>query len=210
MARKSKKIDIAEAKRKVAEQLEIAVNTTRLITKGEAKLLQTAADFATFDGIMDIYYSLRGLGETNALHSKIIQADMLAERALWRYAKTFAVNTKAFEEMSFSAAKNFAKVLTPEDKWSKFSRAIKHLSDARNCVAHELEPEVEPHILEFFSELNIQPKTDFENFDDAVYALNRIISDLTIERRADRFYIELDPVLVAAELEQPTEEAGQA
>lgn len=125
------------------------------------------------DFLVDQYYMVCGFESLRELDLKIIRADMLVERATRSFAESRAGSPKEIDGLrQYAAIRNFAKAMTEPGEDTSLWVAAKHLSDARNSVAHHLENvEVEKPLVEFFKAVGIPPSENFENIEQAVMML---------------------------------------
>lgn len=140
---------------------------------GDLDALETLLRNDSEDFLVDQYYMICGFESLQELDLKIIRADMLVERATRSFAESRAGSPKEIDGLrQYAAIRNFAKAMTEPSEDSSPWVAAKHLSDARNSVAHQLENVgVEKHLVEFFKAVGISPDENFENIEQAVMML---------------------------------------
>lgn len=122
----------------------------------------------------DLFYMVHGFSDINDLDFMIIRADILVDRAMRDLAETIAYKTIP-EGMSSGAVRNFVNLMTSQDL--PLLRAAKHLSDARNIIAHKLHGNYDNHLKSFYKALEIFQAPDSENFNAAVIIMLTMISN---------------------------------
>jgi len=147
--------------------------------------------------VVDQYYLAFGFQSLRESDLKIIRADMLIERATRSFAESRAASPKVIDSLrQYAAIRSFAKAMTEPGETSWVWMAAKHLSDARNNVAHELENiEVEKHMANFYKAVGIPPAENYENLEQAVIILSGHIFQMKqswLDRKAvcERLYAE--------------------
>lgn len=150
------------------------------VSKGGSTILSALLSQLPEEYLLDQYYLAFGFHSLRELDLKVIRADMLIERVTRLFAESRAFNPRVIDELrQYSAVRNFAKAMTEPDEKNSVWVAAKHLADARNSVAHQLEsPELEKSLTEFFKALEIPPGKNFENLETAVVRLSAQIASM--------------------------------
>lgn len=140
---------------------------------GNLDALEILLSHGPEDFLVDQYYMVCGFESLRELDLKIIRADMLVERATRSFAESRAGSPKEIDGLrQYATIRNFAKAMTEPGEDTSLWVAAKHLSDARNSVAHQLENVgVEKPLVEFFKAVGIPPSENFENIEQAVMML---------------------------------------
>ena len=125
------------------------------------------------DYLIDTYYMVCGFQSLRELDLTIIRADMLVERATRSFAESRAANPKVIDDLrQYGAIRQFAKAVTEPGEDARVWVAAKHLSEARNMVAHQLEsPEIQKHLVDFFKAVGVTPTDTAADFEKAVLVL---------------------------------------
>lgn len=150
--------------------------------EGNLDALRILLESGAKDHLVDTYYMVCGFQNLRDLDLKVIRADMLVERATRSFAESRASNPKVIDELrQYAPIRNFAKAMTEPGEDGKVWVAAKHLSDARNLVAHQLEsPAIEKELTDFFCAVGVK-STDMAK-DIEIAALTLCASIFTMKQ----------------------------
>lgn len=124
--------------------------------------------------VTDLFYMAHGFSDITDLDFMVIRADILVDRAMRDLAETIAFKPIP-AQMGSGAVRNFVNLMTHEDL--PLLKAAKHLSDARNIIAHKLHGNYDTHLQQFYTALGVHQTEDPDFFNAAVIIMLTMISN---------------------------------
>lgn len=140
-----------------------------------------------------MFYMVFGFEDMNDMDLRIIRAELLVEKSLLSLARSRVENPTHLKRLGFGMARTLTLAMLTEDEDPLPLEAAKHIHDARNCVAHELDvdpEEVNRKLGLFFRAAGVEPEDGYSNLQIATAAvcgqLNMLQQNGNFRRNVER------------------------